>query len=591
MKIRSHLLIVSLVAGIPGLVVAGFLMWWSAQTQRHSIDQAVYRSAYAISLALDREIDRAQAVAFTIAASRDIDSSRFESLHAQAVGMTSARGWLLLLKEDGEQIFNTLKPYGFQLPLSGHLGMIEAVFKTGQPHVSNLFLGNVSQRPVIGLAVPVTRNGRVIYVAEYGFGADRIQELLEAQRLPEGWIATVLDRDGVTIARSRDPQLWVAKQAGPGLQAHIARSKEGKGTRTTQDGARVFFAWTTSPVSGWRVAVGAPVEFINAPMRAMFVAFAFAVLCVVAGIAVALAIGRRIGKNMNESVNRLSQAAIALGQGGPVMLHGGSHVNELDAAAQSLKWACDTVHARAEDQERARAEAVAANKAKDEFIAMLAHEIRSPLAAIATVTEVLYRKHTVERETAILGRQVTHLSTLVNDLFDAGRVVTDKFILVRRPMNLTEAVKCCIETLAYDKQRLQITLDAPVDVWISADETRIHQVISNLLTNAVKFSPNGGSISVSVQSVTDQAVLTVSDAGIGIPQELIPRVFDLFVQGERTAEASASGLGIGLALVRRLVELHGGTVSVASEGRDKGTLFTVGLPAADPPPAATAIRA
>jgi signal transduction histidine kinase len=435
---------------------------------------------------------------------------------------------------------------------------------------------------VIGIGVPVTRDDHVTYVAEYSFGADRIQELLEAQGLPEGWIATVLDRDAVTIARSRDPQRWVMKHAGHELQTHIERSKDGKGIRTTQDGDRVFFAWTTSPVSGWRVAVGAPVEIINAPMRAMFVAFALAVLCVVAGMAVALVIGRRIGNSVNESVNRLSQAAIALGQGAPVPLYDGSHVNELDAAAQSLSWACDTVFSRAEEQERARQEAVAANKAKDEFIAVLAHEIRSPLAAIATVTELLDRKHVAERETAILGRQVTHLSVLVNDLFDAGRVVMDKFILVRRPMNLTEAVRHCVETLIYDKQRLEITVDAPVDVWISGDETRIHQVISNLLTNAVKFSPKGGLISVSVQNMADKAVLTVSDRGIGIPQELIPRVFDLFVQGGRTAEASASGMGIGLALVRRLIELHGGTVSVSSDGRDKGATFTVKLSCIDP---------
>jgi hypothetical protein len=123
--------------------------------------------------------------------------------------MTSTRGWILLLKEDGEQIFNTLKPFGSELPHSPHLDINKAVFKNGQPHVSNIFLGAVSQRPVIGLGVPVTRNGRVVYVAEYSFGADRIQQLLEAQRLPEGWVATVVDRNAITIARSRDPQRWV----------------------------------------------------------------------------------------------------------------------------------------------------------------------------------------------------------------------------------------------------------------------------------------------------------------------------------------------------------------------------------------------
>ena len=184
------------------------------------------------------------------------------------------------------------------------------------------------------------------------------------------------------------------------------------------------------------------------------------------------------------------------------------------------------------------------------------------------------------RETAIIRRQVKHLTTLVNDLVDAGRIAMNKFVLVRRPLNLVDAVCQCVEALGSVNDGVDIAIDAPVDVWIDGDETRIHQVISNLLINAVKFTPKGGEISVTVKRVGADATLEVRDAGIGIPSELIPRVFDLFVQGERV-DGVAGGMGIGLALVRRLVELHGGGVSVSSEVRNRGSTFTVTLPSID----------
>ncbi|HSG23222.1 MAG TPA: ATP-binding protein, partial [Azonexus sp.] len=234
----------------------------------------------------------------------------------------------------------------------------------------------------------------------------------------------------------------------------------------------------------------------------------------------------------------------------------------------------------------ARIEAEAANRAKDEFLAMLGHELRNPLSAIAAAVEVLnHVEATADAATSarsIIARQTRHLARLMDDLLDVARVISGKILLTRQPLNLAPLVDRLVATMQLtgiaDRHHLNVALN---DVWIDADATRIEQVVNNLLTNALKYTPAGGRIDVAVGGDGEQAVLEVRDTGVGIHPALLPKVFDLFVQAERTLDRRAGGLGIGLTLVRRLVELHGGTVSAASSAA--GTVFTVRLPAVEAP--------
>jgi CheY-like chemotaxis protein/anti-sigma regulatory factor (Ser/Thr protein kinase) len=152
-------------------------------------------------------------------------------------------------------------------------------------------------------------------------------------------------------------------------------------------------------------------------------------------------------------------------------------------------------------------------------------------------------------------------------------------------MNLTTAVRSTVETLATHGVRLEVSVKE--DIWVDADETRVEQIVGNLLSNALKYTPEGGIIEVRLERTDDRAILIVRDTGIGISADLLPRVFDLFVQGKRTIDSGAVSLGIGLTLVRRLTELHGGTVEAASNGPGKGATFTVTLPLIDKPCAAS----
>jgi len=221
------------------------------------------------------------------------------------------------------------------------------------------------------------------------------------------------------------------------------------------------------------------------------------------------------------------------------------------------------------------------SQAKDEFMAMLAHELRNPLSAITAAVQVLEaakgHEGAASRARFIIGRQVQHLSRLVDDLLDVGRVVTGKIALDRRAMDFCDLVRRTAAVFAEREADHQFSVNT-TPVWIDGDAVRMEQIVSNIIGNAVKYTPVGGRVTISLSVEADEAVLRVQDDGFGITPELLPRVFDLFVQGERTLDRSQGGLGIGLTLVRRLVGLHHGTVSVSSEGPNCGSLFTVRLP-------------
>jgi PAS domain S-box-containing protein len=238
----------------------------------------------------------------------------------------------------------------------------------------------------------------------------------------------------------------------------------------------------------------------------------------------------------------------------------------------------------------ARAEAEAASQAKDQFLAMLGHELRNPLGAISSAVTVLGGAAAPEhdrRAREVIAHQTEHLSRLVADLLDVTRGMLGKIELVRTAIDVAAAVRRCLATLDSTAKLAQhvVTVDAE-PVWIEGDGVRLEQIVTNLLSNSLKFTPRGGAITVSVRREGHEAILRVADEGAGIAPELLPSVFDLFVQGDRNLDRPTGGLGVGLSLVRRLVELHGGRVEAASPGPGKGSVFTVRLPALEDAPQA-----
>ena len=233
----------------------------------------------------------------------------------------------------------------------------------------------------------------------------------------------------------------------------------------------------------------------------------------------------------------------------------------------------------------ARQQAEAASRAKDEFLAMLGHELRNPLSPILTALELIKLRGDgqMTREHAIVERQARHLVRLVDDLLDVSRVARGLLELRRQRVDLRDVLAKAIDMASplLEARRHHFEVHAPQRglVVLEADEARLAQVVANLLTNAAKYTPVGGHVSVRARRAGAQLVLEVADDGIGIAPELMPNIFDLFVQGRQSIDRGEGGLGIGLALVRSLVQLHGGTVAAQSGGPGKGSTFTVRLPA------------
>ena len=229
------------------------------------------------------------------------------------------------------------------------------------------------------------------------------------------------------------------------------------------------------------------------------------------------------------------------------------------------------------------AELKEADRQKNEFVALLAHEMRNPLAPISNAVEILRSFSNAEPKFQtslnIIGREVQQMARMLEDLLDVSRLTRNRLALRKQPLELTQIIGEAIETSQpyLDEKHHRLQVDLPDDpLWVEADRARLEQVFSNLLINAAKFTREGGAIRIAAEREQGQVVVSVSDDGVGMSNELLRRAFEMFSQGERTTEGG--GLGIGLTLVKNLVDLHGGSVQAHSEGINRGSVFIVRLP-------------
>jgi signal transduction histidine kinase len=237
--------------------------------------------------------------------------------------------------------------------------------------------------------------------------------------------------------------------------------------------------------------------------------------------------------------------------------------------------------------ERRRAEEALreADRRKDEFLAMLAHELRNPLSAVSNAVLLIqtsWRCEHAEWAKEVIAQQVRHLARMIDDLLDVSRITRGKIQLRREPHDLAPILRRAVESVRplIEARRHELTTTiAPGPLRLEADATRLEQILTNLLTNAAKYTDEGGRIVLTARREGDEHLITVRDNGVGIAPEMLPRVFDPFTRAEQTIDRSQGGLGIGLTLARRLAQMHGGDIGAASRGRGCGSEFTLRLPA------------
>jgi PAS domain S-box-containing protein len=244
-----------------------------------------------------------------------------------------------------------------------------------------------------------------------------------------------------------------------------------------------------------------------------------------------------------------------------------------------------TERKRVQEEQEARIAAEQATRAKDEFLAMLGHELRNPLASIVTALHLMKLRgdQGTSKERQIVERQVRHMMRLIDDLLDVSRITKGKVALEKQRLDVRQVLIQAIEVASplLEQRGHDLELDVPdCEFAVEGDDVRLTQVFANLVVNAAKYTPPGGHIGIRVQQSGDAVVVEVRDDGAGIAPDLLPKVFDLFVQGHQGAERSTGGLGMGLTLVRTLVDMHGGNVEARSGGVGMGSTFTVRLPVA-----------
>ena len=608
LRIRTLLTAIPVVGILPLVAFSASLLGLLWESQQRELRRDMQQSVSALASSVDRElaatVRRLELLAASPSLRDDAPLEDFGPRAAQALALSPDWTGVTLIDTQGRQRVdaraagrspqsNPLRPFHREAML------------TMRPAVSDLIEdGQDPEGLALAVAVPVLGADGVRAVLSAQLDPAALSRLLEDQSLRERGVAAIYDRELRIVARNRDGKRFLGRPPVPDLARAMEASPSGSKRTLTLEGPPVVAAWQRLP-SGWAVAVGMPVNAYDGPLRrSMLLLGAAGVAVLLAAILAALAMARHISRRIDMAGRQARRLVDDPDPSAPDMAAAPapSRILELDRLSTALSQASERLAATraardAAEQARAaalaaettaRRQAEAANRGKDEFLAMLGHELRNPLGAITNATRLLERAELPDGERsrlhALLRRQTAHVGRLVDDLLDVGRVLEGKIRLQRAPTDLAEAVARAMASLQTAGRTARHRLEVVTSpAWIDGDATRLEQIATNLISNALKYTPTEGRIGVRVGQDGSSAVLEVSDDGIGIGPDLLPRVFDLFVQGDQDLHRESGGLGIGLTLVRRLVELHGGTVQARSEGRDKGTTFTVRLPLASDP--------
>ena len=592
--LRRRLILLAAAGILPLAIMSGIALFAGYQQQRRQAEMAGLDVTRALATAVDAELRRTIAVLEVLATSLSFDTGDIAGFsHLAQRALRSYPHWRVMVVADpgGAVLFNSSYPMGTQPSSIIERESFEKLVRTRAPVVGSLAKGPRGEL-AIPIRVPVQRDGRLLYVLTAVVTPEVMLQLINRQRVPQSWVVSIFDAHGMRVARSRAHEENLGTPATPSLRELMAaRGQEGTGLTKVLEGQDAYTAFTKLPNMGWSVAIGISPSELEAGARRSFLVYGGGILLsTILGLFAALMVARSIAEPMGQ----LRRAAQAMGRNDPPVAPV-TEIHEIREVADALVAASEQrQRAEAEreallrSEQSARAAAEAANRSKDEFLAMLGHELRNPLGAISNAAGLLEHEGTTDamrhQATQIIGRQVSHLTRLTDDLLDAGRALMGKIVLQRRAVDLAAAASQSLRTLvAAGRTQKHAVIEDVEAAWVEADPIRLDQIISNLVINAVKYTPSGGTIRVTVRREGEDAVLRVRDDGIGLTPELASRVFDLFVQGDRDLDRALGGLGIGLTLVRRLAEMHGGWASVKSDGPGQGSEFTVRLPAIQKP--------
>jgi PAS domain S-box-containing protein len=720
-SLRSNLIQLVLAAIVPLLIFSIAMVVRFDRDERATFQRGAIEGTLALRTAIDTEIKSSITTLEALASSEDLDRGDLRSFHDEALRVLKTQpDWFTihLASPTAQEVVNVRHLFGTVLQPIRERFSFDEVLRTKKPAVGNLSDNQNTRQLVFAVRVPVMRDGVIKSVLSATVTPQGMSRLLSTQRLPRDWIGVVLDGKRRFVARTVEPEKNLGQLASASLRAALDQASEGWFHDSTNEGSPVYTAYNRSGFSGWTVAIGIPVDVVEAQFRhSLLVVVSFGLLFLALGTGLAWFLSKRTAK----SIRALSGMAEDFGSGKNLSTtnYFPSRVAELEVVREAFINAARLVHERSEERNRvetalrevserlelaqeagglgsfernlltgetkwstsqeklyglspgsfgrkyenwkqlvhpddlaavetaAHASAATmsplvtefrivrpdgavrwmasqarvfrnekgipfllvgvniditarkkaeealkeADRRKDEFLAMLGHELRNPLGIINTGIELLRWEvppnATLTELREMMERQVEHMSRLLDDLLDVSRISRGQIRLKKDLCDFTQTVRETAEDYRarLEGSGLELVVSVPDrPLWITGDRTRLVQIIENLLQNGHKFTEIGGRVMVQlIKSSDSAAVLTIQDTGTGMEPEVLAHAFEPFSQSDHGLDRRGGGLGLGLALVKGLVELHGGEVAAHSDGRGCGSELVITLPLAHPP--------
>ncbi|MFL5343611.1 MAG: ATP-binding protein [Hyalangium sp.] len=574
---------------LPVVVFSALVVLQLASQMQSAIELRLQRSAQMMTLTFDREISASIRTLQALAESASLDTGELEHFRAEAERVWKSQpSWLtvILLTPEGQQLVNLRRPREAPQVRVTEPESLRRTVETLQPIVGDFTRSPATGEWAFPIRVPVLRDGQLRYVLTAVIPAEALADIVAHQQSVESGelTRTLVDSQGTVAFRTLNPERFVGRPATLLLREHMEAAPEGVFRGITLEGLSSYVAYRRSALSGWTSSVGIPVETIDAPFRRSLLAIASSgVLTLLVSAAGAFFFSRRFARG----IRSLASAAQALAHGEQPLV-AASAISEVDRVGSSLELSAQRLHQHAQEEQRAREGLEQAVRARDEFLSLASHELKTPLTSLMLQTQLLQRR--LERGEPLppaaarklldqTARQTQRLARLVNDMLDISRISAGKLSLERETFDLvalaSEVVVKLGPQLSEAHCQVSIRAEGPVvGVW---DQYRLEQVLTNLLTNAARYGA-GTPVELSVRRLEGQAELRVSDQGRGIAQADQERIFRKFERAVGGHEVS--GLGLGLFIVQEIVQMHGGTVRIQSE-LGQGATFIVLLPTAE----------
>ena len=584
---RARLWFLVLVVALPSLSLSTWMIRVTYRNERRAMERHLLDGVHAYASLFEAEIRERVAILQSLVLSTPFTAGDFTALRERARTAVLRPGeWVIVADESGNEWVNTRDPSREGVERLAIAPETLAAMAEGRPQLSNLIGGESpgGYHVVITLSGRM-RDGRRVVLALAMTPAALINAIVRTRLSPD-MVLAVMDRNRTVVARSRALERFAGVKASATVLALAAEKTEAVADSTTLDGHPSIVAFTILPGSGWGVMIaGHKSELLEPAKEMVLVALGVTALVCAFVIGSAFWVARVTGEMAAALIT--DTQALARGERVEVRRTG---MAEGDAVSQALAATSRELAARQTALENARDEALAASRTKDEFLAALSHELRTPLNPVLLIASESARDPALpadQRELfTMIEKNVMHEARLIDDLLELTRISTGRMSLRLGPVDFDGAVSDAVATFRprlREKQiELKLRLGAPA-VRVRADAVRLHQVLVNVLGNAIKFTPEAGIIRVATQvdEVARSVSVEISDTGIGMNAEEMARIFDKFVQGDHARPGRGSrygGLGLGLAISRNIVELHGGRISAASEGSGRGSTFTVVLP-------------